>query len=163
MAITRTLDRLRGAADYGRRAIDRLGMRQCTVTIRIENWSAPIGTSGATALAPTDVVLIPNPKVREAAEGSPSWFAGGSLAAAVGMTNPTIFEVGPISQQYIGGGYLQTQLLPALTDTTHRVLLLLDDGGNEFASGGEVVRVLKCDATRPLRIMILAARTGQTG
>jgi hypothetical protein len=159
--MTSPLDRFRRAADVGRRAVDSLGMRPTTVTIRVETWSAAYGTAGATLVSASETVLSPSPKVSRAAS-TPSYFGGGAASNSGASLSAESYVIGPITPAFSAGGYTIAQLAPTQVDTTMRVLVKLA-GGNEFDDAGEnfVIAPGGVDATRPLRVMLTVQRTQQ--
>lgn len=155
---TTALSRFRAIADRARRIPERLGQRTTLVTLRVRTYSGPVNAYGVTLVSTADTVLDPRPKVREVTDGQRSYFGGGSLAASSGVALAGVYEIGPITQSYPGGGYTQGNVVvPA--SPTQRVTVLLE--GDEFASGGEEFDVTASDFTRPQRGMLQVTRTHQ--
>jgi len=148
----------RSIADACRRIPEELGTRSTKVTVRVRAYSGPVGQTGVTVSSTTDTVLDPRPRVRQVSEGQRGYFGGGVLSASTGALRIGEYEVGPVTQDFPGGGYAPSDLAPA-GGATKRVTLLLE--GEEFASGGEEFEIVHMDATRPLRTMLLAARVRQ--
>lgn len=136
---------------------EQFGTRTTKVTIRLRTYTAPIGESTATVTA-SDVVLSPVPKVTQISEGQRGYFGGGVLASATGELRVGDYEIGPITQEFPGGGYSPTDLAPA-GGVTARPTVLLE--GDEFSSGGEEFEIVHMDATRPFRTMLLVRRVRQ--
>lgn len=136
---------------------EQFGTRTTTVTIRLRTYTAPVGESTATATT-TDTVLSPVPKVTQISEGQRGYFGGGVLASSTGELRVGDYEIGPITQEFPGGGYSPTDLAPA-GGVTKRVTVLL--AGDEFSSGGEEFEIVHMDATRPFRTMLLVRRVRQ--
>lgn len=151
-------DALRRAADSGRRAAESVGVRSTTVTIRLRTYAAAVGTSTGTVTATTDTVLDPRPKVNQVTEGKRSYFGGSVLAESGGRLLAGEYEIGPITQDFTGGGYLPTELAP-VGAANKRVTVIL--AGDEFKSGGEEFEIVKMDATKPHRIMLQVGRARQ--
>ena len=86
---------------------EQFGTRTTKVTIRLRTYTAPIGESTATVTA-SDVVLSPVPKVTQISEGQRGYFGGGVLASATGELRVGDYEIGPITQEFPGGGYSPT-------------------------------------------------------
>jgi hypothetical protein len=147
----------RSLASAVRAIPETLGVRGTKVTIRLRTYTAPVGESGATATS-TDIVLSPIPKVSQVSEGQRGYFGGGVLASSTGELRVGDYEVGPITQDFPGGGYSPSDLAPA-GGASKRVTVLLE--GDEFASGGEEFEVVQMDATHPFRTMLLVRRVRQ--
>lgn len=136
---------------------EQLGTRNTLVTIRVRTYTAPVGESGVTTTT-TDTVLSPVPKVSQVSEGQRGYFGGGVLASSTGELRVGDYEIGPITQDFPGGGYAPTDLAPA-GGVTKRVTVLLT--GDEFSAGGEEFEIVQMDATRPFRTMLLVRRARQ--
>lgn len=150
-------DAFRSLADACRRIPETFGVRGTSVTIRVRTYTQPVGETGATATA-TDTVLDPRPRVRQVSEGQRGYFGGGVLASSTGALRVGEYEIGPITQEFPGGGYAPTDLAPA-GSVSSRVTVVLE--GDEFASGGEEFEVVQMDAARPFRTMLLVSRVRQ--
>ncbi len=150
-------DGWRALADACRRIPETFGTRSTKVTIRLRTYTAPVGESTATATA-ADVVLDPRPRVRQISEGQRGYFGGGVLASSTGELRVGDYEVGPITQDFPGGGYSPTDLAPE-GGVTKRATVILE--GDEFSSGGEEFEIVLMDATRPFRTMLLVRRVRQ--
>ncbi len=146
------LDAFRAAADYGRRAVDGIGMRTVAVSIVID---------GATLSSTSTTLLSPSPKVKAEGEGESTAFGGGTEAESTGVLKASQYKIGPISRTYSGGGYTQAQLLIAPSSPAQRGYVLLDDGGDQFTSGGEKFIVTSSDASRPLQMNLTVVRSAQ--
>lgn len=151
-------DAFRQIADTVRRIPETLGQRPTKVTLRLRTYTGAVGAQGTTLVSTTDTVLDPRPKVIEVTDGVKSYFGGGTLTANDGTALAGVYEIGPITQRYPGGGYTQGEILPAASYTT-RLTVLLE--GDEFSAGGEEFIVTAADWTRPHRGMIQATRTRQ--
>lgn len=154
---TAARDAFRSIADACRRIPETLGVRNTSVTIRVRTYTAPVGESGATTTT-DNTLLSPNPKVRQVSEGQRGYFGGGVLASSTGALRVGEYEIGPITQEFPGGGYSPTDLAPA-GGVTKRVTVVLE--GDEFTSGGEEFEIVHMDATRPFRTMLLVGRVRQ--
>jgi len=152
------LNSFRAIADAVRRVPETLGQRTTRVTLRVRTYSGPVGASGTTLVSTTDTVLDPRPKVREVTDGQRSYFGGGTLTASDGTALAGVYEIGPITQLYPGGGYTQGTVLVAGTPT-QRFTFVLE--GDEFASGGEEFTATASDFTHPQRGMLQVTRTRQ--
>lgn len=152
------LDAFRLIANTVRRIPETLGQRTTQVTLRVRAYSGPVGAHGTTLVSTTDTVLDPRPKVREVTDGQRSYFGGGSLAASDGVALAGVYEIGPITQSFPGGGYTQSTVVVAGA-VTQRFTVLLE--GDEFTSGGEEFEVTASDFTRPQRGMLQVTRTRQ--
>ena len=131
---TAALNAFRSIAGNVRRIPETLGQRTTQVTIRLRQYSGAVAAHGTTIVSTSDMVLDPRPKVVEVTDGQPSYFGGGSLALSDGIARAGVYEIGPITQSFPGGGYTQTQVVPAGSTVT-RVTVLLE--GDEFSAGGE--------------------------
>lgn len=147
----------RALADSVRRIPETLGTRGTAVTIRTRTYTAPVGESTATATV-SDVVLDPRPRVRQVSEGQRGYFGGGVLSASTGALRVGEYEIGPITQDFPGGGYTPSDLAPT-GGVTKRITVVLE--GDEFTAGGEEFEIVQMDATRPFRTMLLVARVRQ--
>lgn len=158
------LNAVRRAADVGRRAADRIGERPVTVTIVMEQWSAPHNTLGAVKTSTlSSVTLSPSPKVTAEGEGDPSAFGGdGGESASTGVLRASRYRIGPVTRRFPGGGYAAVQILTVPANPTQHKYVLLDDGGDNFLAGGERFIIQSCDVSRPHQITFIVARTDQT-
>jgi hypothetical protein len=152
------LNSFRQIADTVRRIPETLGQRTTLVTLRVRTYSGPVGAFGTTLVSTADTVLDPRPKVREVTDGQRSYFGGGTLAASDGTALAGVYEIGPITQSFPGGGYTQNAVVIAGA-VTQRFTVLLE--GDEFSSGGEEFEVTASDFTRPQRGMLQVTRTRQ--
>jgi len=155
---TAALASFRAIADAVRRVPETLGQRTTLVTLRVRTYSGPVGAYGSTLQTTTDIVLDPRPKVVEVTDGQRSYFGGGSLAQSDGTSLAGVYEIGPITQSYPGGGYTQGSVVIAAAPN-RRFTYLLD--GDEFTTGGEEFEVTASDFTRPQRGMVQVTRTRQ--
>lgn len=149
---------LRSVCDAARRIPEALGQRPTTVTLRTRTYSAGVAASGATLTSTADTVLSPRPKVTQVTDGQRSYFGGGTLVANDGAALAGCYEIGPITQDFPGGGYAQGSVLAAGA-TTKRLTVVLE--GDEFSTGGEEFEVTQADWTRPHRGMLQVIRTRQ--
>jgi len=147
----------RAAADAGRRAAEAVGARSTRVYVRTRSYTAAIHASGTTLVSTTDTEITPRPKVRQLGAGEASFYGGGP-AAAPGLASARIYEVGPITLDYAGGGYSLASLCPA-EDTATRVTFVLV--GDDFDGSEEFDLVAPPDASRPHQTMLRMARTRQ--
>lgn len=154
------VDRFRAAANYGRRAVDALGMRPTTVTITVETYSLPWNTTGATLQSTSTTVLSPRPKVVQASAGVESAFGGGATSDTGGVLLAGVYTIGPITPSFSAGGYTITQLAPAQTSPRVRVYVQLD--GPEFQTAGEHCSIIGIDATHPLHTTMTVQLTALT-
>jgi len=145
-------------ADTVRRVPESLGQRTTNVTLRVRTYSGPVGANGTTLLSTADTVLDPRPKVSQISDGSRSYFGGGTVTASDGEALAGVYEIGPITQDFPGGGYTQNDVVLAGT-ITKRFTVLLE--GDEFSVGGEEFSVTGADFTRPQRGMLQVVRTRQ--
>jgi hypothetical protein len=148
----------RAIADSVRRIPEAFGQRPTKVTLRTRVYSAAVGAYGATLTSTTDTVLDPRPRVAQVSDGQKSHFGGGTLAESDGTALAGVYEIGPITQTFPGGGYTQAAVVVAGL-VTRRFTVLLE--GDEFASGGEEFEVTASDFTRPQRGMLQVTRTRQ--
>ena len=151
-------ERFRRIADAVRAIPEAIGTRGTSVTIRVRTYSGAVGAHGTTLVTTTDTAISPRPRVVQVSEGAPSYFGGGLFTDSTGRTLAGEYEVGPITQAYPGGGYDVADLAPA-GGVSRRVTLVLS--GDEFDPAGEEFEVLRVDATRPFRTMLLVARVRQ--
>lgn len=155
---TAALYGFRALADSVRRIPETLGQRTTKVTLRVRSYSGPVGANGTTLSSTTDTVLDPRPRVRQVTDGQRSYFGGGSLAASDGIALAGVYEIGPITQDFPGGGYTQGDVVIAAA-TNARFTVLLE--GDEFASGGEEFEITASDFTHAQRGMLQVTRTRQ--
>lgn len=155
---TSAVNGFRAIANAVRRIPEQLGQRPTAVTIRVRVYSAAVGATGTTVVSTTDTVLDPRPKVVEVTEGSPSYFGGGTVSLSNGTLTAGVYEIGPVTQAFPGGGYAQDSVAPA-GGSSRRVTVLLE--GTEFTSSGEEFDVDAADWTRPQRGMLRVVRTRQ--
>jgi hypothetical protein len=152
------LNSFRQIADTVRRIPETLGQRTTLVTLRVRTYSGPVGAFGTTLVSTADTVLDPRPKVTQITDGARSYFGGGTVAASDGEALAGVYEIGPITQDFPGGGYTQGDVVVAGV-VTKRFTVLLE--GDEFSSGGEEFMVTGADFTRPQRGMLQVTRTRQ--
>lgn len=148
----------RAIADAVRAIPEAIGTRGTKVTIRVRTYSGAVNAQGTTLTSTVDTVISPRPKVLQVSEGIPSYFGGGLFTDSTGRALAGEYEVGPITQLYDGGGYDVGDLAPA-SGVSKRVTVVLE--GDEFQPGGEEFEVIKVDATRPFRTMLLVTRVRQ--
>lgn len=151
-------DAWRALANACRAIPESFGTRSTSVTVRVRTYSGAVGAQGTTLSNTADSVLSPRPRVRQVIEGNPSYFGGGIFTDSTGRVLAGEYEVGPITQEFPGGGYSPTDLAPA-GGVSKRVTIILD--GDEFQTGGEEFEIVKLDATRPFRTMLLVTRVRQ--
>ena len=151
-------DAFRAIADAVRAIPEAIGTRGTKVTIRVRTYSGAVNAQGTTLTSTADTVISPRPKVLQVSEGIPSYFGGGLFTDSTGRSLAGEYEVGPITQLYPGGGYDVGDLAPA-SGVSKRVTVVLE--GDEFQPGGEEFEVIKVDATRPFRTMLLVTRVRQ--
>ena len=149
---------LRAAANRGRIAAESVGVRPVLVSVRVRVYNGPVGASGTTLVSTTDTALNPRPKVRMVSEGRGGYFGGGLYTDSTGRVLAGEYEVGPITQDFPGGGYTPAELLPTGSVSRRVTLVLAGDG---FQSGGEEFEAVKMDASRPFRTMLLVVRVRQ--
>ena len=152
------LDSFRQIADSVRRVPETLGQRTTQVTLRLRTYSGPVAAHGTTLVSTVDTVLVPRPKVVEVTDGQRSYFGGGTLTSANAIGLAGVYEIGPITQAFPGGGYTQGDVIVAGSPTTRTTVLL---EGDEFSAGGEEFEVTASDFTRPQRGMMQVTRTRQ--
>lgn len=152
------LNAFRSIANAARRIPEALGQRTTLVTLRVRTYSGPVGAHGVTLVSTTDTVIDPRPKVVQVTDGQRSYFGGGSLAQSDGTALAGVYEIGPITQSYPGGGYTQGDVVIAAAPNK-RFTYVLD--GDEFTTGGEEFEVTASDFTRPQRGMVQVTRTRQ--
>lgn len=155
---TAAVNGFRAIANAVRRIPEQLGQRTTSVTIRVRTYSAAVGAQGTTVVSTADTVLDPRPKVTQVTDGQPSYFGGGTVSLSNGNLVAAVYEIGPITQEFPGGGYAQDDVAPAGA-YTRRVTVLLE--GTEFSAGGEEFEVDAADFTRPQRGMLRVVRTRQ--
>mgnify|MGYP000691650546 CR=1 FL=1 len=117
-----------------------------------------VGAQGTTLATTTDTVLDPRPKVTQVTDGQRSYFGGGTVSLSNGLLVAAVYEVGPITQEFPGGGYAQDDVAPP-SGYTKRVTVVLE--GPEFTTGGEEFAVDAADFTRPQRGMLRVVRARQ--
>lgn len=148
----------RALADAVRAIPEAIGTRTTSVTIRVRTYSGAVGAQGVTVSSTTDTLVTPRPKVRQLIEGKPSYFGGGVFTDSTGRVVAGEYEIGPITQDFPGGGYTPADLAPTGA-VNKRVTVLL--AGDEFQSSGEEFEIVKLDASRPFRTMLAVARVRQ--
>lgn len=136
----------RRAADTGRRAAERVGVRPTLVTVCLETWSGPVGTTGATLTSTDSLVLDPRPRVERIDAGHPSFYASGYGTTSEGTALAANYHVGPMTLPASWIGYTLAQLMPA-GGVTHRVYVKLE--GDGFPAGGQRFEVHAHDGSRP--------------
>ena len=151
-------DAFRALANACRAIPETFGTRSTGVTVRVRTYSGAVGAQGTALSSTVDTVLSPRPRVRQVIEGTPSYFGGGIFTDSTGRVLAGEYEVGPITQEFPGGGYSPADLAPA-GSVSKRVTIVLT--GDEFQSNGEEFEVIKVDATRPFRTMLLVTRVRQ--
>lgn len=152
------LQSFRQIANNVRRIPETLGQRTTQVTIIERLYSGGVAAHGTALVSTTLTVLDPRPKVTQSTPGQPSYFGGGTLMSNDGIGLATVYEIGPITQAFPGGGYTQVDVVPP-SATTKRVTVLLE--GDEFSVGGEEFEITDSDFTRPQRGMLQVTRTRQ--
>lgn len=117
------------ALAMGQQVLSDLEMHRVTVVVRVETWSAAVGTAGATK-STSDTTLSPNPPVVKVGDEE-SFYAGDGPQASTGAPRLAVYRIGPIpGRSSTSTGYDLSHLLPQTSTTRRRSVLLL--------SGGEV-------------------------
>lgn len=116
-----------------------LGLRNTTVTVVVETWSAAVGTSGATLSSTVSTVLTPTPRVTAQGDGGASAFGGGYASQSAGGLVATEYEIGPVTPDHTSGGYSWSDLIPT-GDVTKEVYVVL--AGENFTGSGERFEVV---------------------
>lgn len=155
---TFALAAFRTIAGTVRRVPETLGQRTTLVTLRVRTYSGAVGAYGVTLQTTVDTILDPRPKVVEVTDGQRSYFGGGSLAQSDGTALAGVYEIGPITQSYPGGGYTQGDVVIAAAPNKRFTYVL---EGDEFTAGGEEFEATASDFTRPQRGMVQVTRTRQ--
>jgi hypothetical protein len=106
-------DAFRALADACRAIPETFGTRSTGVTVRVRTYSGAVGAQGTTLSSTVDAVLSPRPRVRQVIEGTPSYFGGGIFTDSTGRVLAGEYEIGPITQEFPGGGYSPADLAPA--------------------------------------------------
>lgn len=152
--VSNTLPKLRRA----REKAGALGLRPVTVTVRTRVYSGPVGAVGTVLSSTTNVVITPTPRVAvDHANRSDEMILDGSFADATADPLVVRWVVGPITPTHTGGGYAASDFMPG-DNVARRVTIVLS--GGQFG-GGEEFRVVRCDDTKALRIMLTIERTRQ--
>lgn len=147
----------RAAADAGRRAAEAVGARPTRVYIRTRTYTAAIHASGTTLVSTADVELSPRPRVRQLGAGDASFYGGGP-GAAPGLAGTRVYEVGPITLDYTGGGYSLASLCPGESTSTRVSYVLI---GDDFDADEEFDLVAPPDASRPHQVILRMGRAKQ--
>ena len=159
-----TIDRLRLAADKGRKVAAKLGKRLWTVAVFTETWSPAIGARGATLTGTTSVPLSPAPKVTKLNEQLTSFYGGGFVQGANARLFLPVYRVGPITLPYVAGGSSGGNDLPGLapsSSTTQRSCLVLSGPDLEVLSpyGGEPFEIVSQSIDTSQSITLVVRRT----
>lgn len=155
---TSALNGFRAIANAVRRVPEALGQRVTKTTVRVRTYSGAVGAQGTTIASTTDTVLDPRPKVTQVTDGQRSYFGGGTVSLSDGVLVAAVYEIGPITQEFPGGGYAQDDVAPP-SGYAKRVTVVLE--GPEFTTGGEEFAVDAADFTRPQRGMLRVVRARQ--
>jgi len=150
----------RALADSVRRIPEAFGARSTTVTIRVRTYTASVNATGTTLSTTVDSVVDPRPLVRQMAMGERGYFGGGWSALSGAQATERVYRVGPMTLDYVGGGYTAADLSPATANTKRVTVVLV---GDDFTGGtsGEEFRVIEAHADHPFRVELLIARTHQ--
>lgn len=151
------IDAHRRAADAGRRAAELAGARPITVTVRVRTYSAAIGTSGSLLASVVDTELSPRPRVRQLGPGESSFYGGGP-GSAPSVSGTRVYEIGPITLTYPGGGYAIADVVPAESPSTRTTYVL---NGDDFQDDEEFVLAGPPDASRPHQLTLRVHRAQQ--
>lgn len=151
------IDAHRRAADAGRRAAELAGARTTSVTVRVRTYSGAMGASGSVLAAQIDTVLSPRPRVRQLGPGESSFYGGGP-GSGPSVAGARVYEIGPITLAYSGGGYTIADLAPAESPST-RVTYVLS--GDDFETDEEFVLAAPPDASRPHQLTLRVHRAQQ--
>ncbi len=147
----------RAAADAGRRAAEAVGARPTRVYVRTREYTAAIHASGTTLVSVSDTELSPRPRVRQLGAGEASFYGGGP-GAAPGLAGTRVYEVGPITLDYAGGGYSLASLCPGESTSTRVSYVLV---GDDFDANEEFDLVAPPDASRPHQVILRMGRAKQ--
>ncbi len=137
-AISDLLETARAAVQFGRQAIDGLGFREFTVTLRLETYDRPV-VNGAVLLSVAATVITPKPLVTLLGGEEASWFgAGTQFSDATGKCVVTVYRLEGITPEYSVGGYTLLQWMAKPASPKERfVILLVGPGIASLVDGGE--------------------------
>jgi hypothetical protein len=147
-------DRHRAAAAYGRRAAESAGVRAIVVKLVVEAYSGAINVPASTLSTTTTTTIDPRPRVRRVGEKD-TLYGVGYLAATSGRLTGRDYAVGPMTLDFVGGGYTTADLMPG-GGVSKRVYLLLS--GDDF-DGDERFEITGCDASRPHQVNLVVSAT----
>jgi hypothetical protein len=158
-------DRLRRIVNRGDEIAEGLAVRPTTVTLRVRQYSGPVGVHGTTLTSTTDTVVSPRPVVQQVRQGPKGdqvgWLEGASLTDATGQPRTLRYEVGPIALTFTsgsGGGYAPADFTPT-DDATRRLTIVL--AGPDFGADPVEFEVIRTSADDPLTFTLTVQRTRQ--
>ncbi len=148
--------------DRARAIPQALGLRTIRVWIRSSVRTVAALLPGGTTTA-TDVELSPRPAVVEIETVDPSYWGAEAVGLTSGYSHAELYQIGPVTPSYAGGGYTWSDLRPLITTPTDatRVLLADTEAGGKLGTTAveyELVSVRGQDKGRSLRWMLLVRR-----
>lgn len=151
-------DRLLPAIDRIRGLRQTLGITVNAVRLRVETWTAAIGTAGATATT-VDVLMAPQPKVSKLSVQDAMVVMASLPAAQVARGQRGIYLIGPITPSYSTGGYTLAELYSsAQASDQQRVLIMLAGDNDLGAAPGTPFEIVNFDTSKPFRTMLTVIR-----
>lgn len=155
-------DAWRSLVGLGEVLSEALGVRPTTVTLRVRQYSGAVHAPGTTLTSTTDTVVSPRPRVRQVRQGPKSEQVGyrdeAAITDATGQPVTLRYEVGPIPQEYDGGGYDPADFTPT-DDATRRLTIVL--AGPDFGPTPVEHEVVRTGADDPLTFTLVVTRTRQ--
>lgn len=138
------VDSLRGIAGE-------LGFRPYEVYVRLTTSAGPRSGIGSRTLSETRLLVGgQNPKVRE--------IRSKDIVAGTPEFNNSVWEIGPLTPEFSGGGVSNDTINPEKTDTPTTVLYVIKGPG--LPSTGLLCQRTEDDVDRPLRLVIRVRSSG---
>lgn len=136
----------------GLRAIPgELGFRPYQVWVRVTTYAGPRPGSGVVSVSETRLLVGgQNPKVRSKKSKD--------VVAGTSEFQEAVYEIGPLTPEFPGGGYSSDVLNPEKTSTPTTILYRLLGPGTP--STGLLCRRIDDDVDRPLRAVIRVTNAG---
>lgn len=139
-----------------------LGLRTIRVWVRGSVRSKAALITGGTTIN-TDTEILPTPAVVEQDAVDPSYWGAEAAGLVQGQALSELYQIGPITPSYAGGGYDWTTLKSLTVTTTDaaRILLADRDAGGKLGTTPvefELLAIKGQDKGRSFRWMMLVRR-----
>ena len=151
-------DRLLPAVNRIRGLRQRLGITVNTVRIRVETWTAAIGTTGATCTT-VDTLMDPQPRVTKLNAEESAFVMAAYPAAQTGRGQRAFYKLEWITPKHATGGYSLADLFGGETASDRKRLLVMLAGDSDLGDApGTAFEVIQFDTSAPFHTTLIVGR-----